>query len=458
MYRAPFQIIEPRDPPVVVELAPVHNILLTIMLLGDATRASSGWLAQTAKNLTAAELHRHRLVFEGLGEAIAPTDEARDFDAYLAALAATDPRIVRDRVTERFATIPGSMVRPAALLADRNAFAAQVARAYGADRFDTALFDEVHTLLNDPHAMHDVIVAHLRAMWEHVAPEWRRQQSSLAREVRTLSARIGAAPALDALRRALDEDVPEAIRVQLDGVERLVIAPSPHAGPLTMRFGSPTTLWLFVQSNTAKRTTTRPPAKRSELVGPLAALADDTRLQILEVLAQRGPMLAQELLAHFELSQPSLSRHLKQLTGSGYVLERRGTGANKRYEYNPATVEWTFRSLTQALTEPPVTVNPMPDVRDDFPDLRRYLDATGRIVMWPPKRYDQEKVYHYVAAKFEDGRDYTEREVNDTLQQWCEANDFVTLRRELFNHFLLERTPNGSRYWKGTGVVTGNRQ
>jgi len=337
------------------------------------------------------------------------------------------------------------------LLADVKAFIEQVARAYGADQFDRTLFTEVHGLLNDPRALHDLVVAHLQAMWERVEAEWRRQQPTLAREVRTLKARIASTSALDAARRALDEDVPEAIRAQFDGLERLVIVPSPHVGPLTMRFGSTTTLWLFVQPHAGKRTVSRPSAKRTELVGPLTALADDTRLQILELLAQEGPLLAQEILARFDLSQPSLSRHLKQLTGSGYVMERRGAGANKRYEFNPATVEWTFRSLTQVLSEAPSAADTIPDVRDEYPDLRRYLDAAGRIVMWPPKRPQQQQLLRYLAEKFEAEREYTESEVNEVLQQWSEAMDHATLRREMYNEHLLERARNGSRYWKGKG-------
>jgi len=451
MYRSPFHITEPREAAVVVELAPTHNLLLIMMLLGEPARTSNAWVAQNAASLPAGERHRNRLVFEGLGEAIAPRSAFANFDAYLASLAATTPESLRDRVLERLVQVPGSDMPRAALLADADAFMGQAARAYGADRFDRTLFNEVHGLLNDPRALHDLVVAHLQAMWERVEPEWRRQQPALAREVRTLKARIGAASALDAVRRALDEDVPEAIRAQFDGLERLVIVPSPHAGPLTMRFGSTTTLWLFVQPHAPTRTASRPSAKRAELVGPLTALADDTRLQILELLAHEGPLLAQEILARFDVSQPSLSRHLKQLTGSGYVMERRGAGANKRYEFNPATVEWTFRSLTQVLSEAPTAANTMPDVRDEHPDLRRYLDATGRIVMWPPKRPLQQQLRRYLAEKFEADREYTEPEVNEVLQQWSEAMDHATLRREMYNEHLLERERNGARYWKGKG-------
>jgi DNA-binding transcriptional ArsR family regulator len=449
MYRGPFFVAAERELTVSFELAPTHNVLLSMMVVGSEEPTANEWVEQTAHSLKPDERHRHRLVFEGLGEAITPTTEDTAFEAYLAALANAAPRVLRDRVVDRFASIAG--VPPTSLLADADTFIAAVARAYGDARFDRVLWQEVHSLLIEPSTLHDLVVAHLGAMWERVAPEWRRHQATLASEVRALRARIGSVKGLDAVRNVLGADVPEAIRAQLDGVERVVVVPSPHAGPLAMRFGSATTTWLFVQAGAVKRTSGRPPAKREELVGPLAALADSTRLHILELLAQGGPTLAQELLAQLDVSQPSLSRHLKQLTGTGYVTERRDTGANKRYEFNSATLEWTFRSLTHLLRHAPPVADETPDVRDAHPDLRRYLDRSGRIVLWPPKRTEQHKLHVYLAGKFEAGREYTEREVNDVLQRWSEARDHVTLRRDMYDLHLLERTRNGARYWKGKG-------
>ena len=50
----------------------------------------------------------------------------------------------------------------------------------------------------------------------------------------------------------------------------------------------------------------------------LAALADPTRRRIVELLHER-PRLAGELAAEFEMSTPSVSRHLRVLRHSGVV-------------------------------------------------------------------------------------------------------------------------------------------
>ena len=57
------------------------------------------------------------------------------------------------------------------------------------------------------------------------------------------------------------------------------------------------------------------------------ALADPTRLEVVGLLAaRRGELCACELESHFDLSQPTVSHHLRVLREAGIVTpERRGT-------------------------------------------------------------------------------------------------------------------------------------
>ena len=57
------------------------------------------------------------------------------------------------------------------------------------------------------------------------------------------------------------------------------------------------------------------------------ALADPTRIQILNMLAEsEEPLCVCEIVDHFELGQPAISHHLKILRDVRFVLpERRGT-------------------------------------------------------------------------------------------------------------------------------------
>jgi ArsR family transcriptional regulator len=61
----------------------------------------------------------------------------------------------------------------------------------------------------------------------------------------------------------------------------------------------------------------------------LKALADPTRVRIVNLLAgSEGPVCVCDMNAHFDLSQPTMSHHLKKLVAAGLLTrEQRGTWA-----------------------------------------------------------------------------------------------------------------------------------
>jgi ArsR family transcriptional regulator len=69
------------------------------------------------------------------------------------------------------------------------------------------------------------------------------------------------------------------------------------------------------------------PERAGDLAAIVKALADPTRLRIVDALRKSAPeALCQcELLPLFEMSQPALSKHLRVLVGGGVLgSERRG--------------------------------------------------------------------------------------------------------------------------------------
>ena len=79
--------------------------------------------------------------------------------------------------------------------------------------------------------------------------------------------------------------------------------------------------------------------------------------------------------------------------------------------------------------------------------IEPFLDPLGRLKVFPAKRKKKLSALAYLAGKFEQGKIYTEREVNKLLNQWHLFGDPATLRRELYNNRFLDREANGSRYW-----------
>jgi len=84
---------------------------------------------------------------------------------------------------------------------------------------------------------------------------------------------------------------------------------------------------------------------------PFRAIADPTRRAVLEYLAGR-PHGVNELVEHFDITRPAISKHLRILREARVVRERR-QGRNRIYELNPeglsALREYFDKFWTEAL-------------------------------------------------------------------------------------------------------------
>ena len=81
-----------------------------------------------------------------------------------------------------------------------------------------------------------------------------------------------------------------------------------------------------------------------DLAKRFKALSDPTRIAIVNRLAGAGEVCVCELVAEFDLSQPTISHHLRILRGAGLVdASRRGTWAY--YRIVPEAVEGLARAL-----------------------------------------------------------------------------------------------------------------
>jgi len=88
------------------------------------------------------------------------------------------------------------------------------------------------------------------------------------------------------------------------------------------------------------------PAAAAQLAARFRALADPTRVAIVNRLAQTEETCVCDLTAAFDLSQPTISHHLKVLRDAGLVeSSRRGTWAYYR------VVPEALGALAAALTQ-----------------------------------------------------------------------------------------------------------
>ncbi len=76
----------------------------------------------------------------------------------------------------------------------------------------------------------------------------------------------------------------------------------------------------------------------------------------------------------------------------------------------------------------------------------KFFDAEGRLGILPAKNKNKAAIYIRLAARFELGRNYTEKEVNDLLTPT--VDDYASFRRALIDHGLLSRSRDGRTYWR----------
>lgn len=417
--------------------APVRNALLSLSLLTSPPALDAGepdpWVARAAAQLSPEQRLNNRVAFERFGGALLAVKDAPDMPAWLDALKRTHPALLRERSRE----VPQDL--------DANVAQAAVPLAEDAAALRAFLADHIGGLWT----------AHLAAEWARVGPPLRGMTAALAREHAGLRG-----TAIQIARAVLRRDLPDWALAALGEATSLIFVLSPHAPLEIARFGAPGVVHVFARFDPALLR--RAHVRRVEVVGPLSALADDTRLRLLEALAASGEARGQDLIAGLGVSQPNVSRHLKQLVGAGLVEERRAGDANKLYRLNPRGLRTALYKLN-ALLEPANAQASLAETTRAAamaahpPEVRAFLDEAGRVAHFSTKRAEQKRVLDYLIGKIAPGREYTEREITTLIAGWIAPDqgrfgiDAVTLRRALIEENALRRTPNGSKYWREEG-------
>jgi DNA-binding transcriptional ArsR family regulator len=82
----------------------------------------------------------------------------------------------------------------------------------------------------------------------------------------------------------------------------------------------------------------------------ISALAERTRLQILFLLGERGRMCVGDIAAHFKISRPAISHHLKILKVSRIVHSEK-VGQEVYYSVDMGGLVATLRGLANSLEQ-----------------------------------------------------------------------------------------------------------
>ena len=353
----PDAIVIPAVTTVEIRLDPVQTFINSMVLLVQSEELSgmSPWVYETAAKLSAEEMRDHKSVIIGLHYAVMPTRFWKDVPAFLEHLEKSDPVILRDQLLDFYLNFPNCPeaenileASKESLLENVDFFLAYLRSKFGEDRIIPEVEVNAFELLNDPPKMQEKIATHLRGMWEeYFQAEWDRVKPMLADAVMAFEKIDFSAMDMEEVAKYIvgREVDPHYWQIHNQDASHLIFVPSAHNGPYLGAFHYKNAKGIIFGARLPKDTAIQAPdLSRNEITTRLSALADDIRLNILKTIAKDGEMRSQEIIERLDLSQSAASRHLNQLSATGYLLERRCSGA-KCYSLNRERVQDTMRAV-----------------------------------------------------------------------------------------------------------------
>ena len=361
-------VLAPQVVQVEFALVPVLNALNSLHLTGQVERLSGlgEWVNRMAAALTPAEKRLEGLLDSSLALTISdalPMAHYPDFPSFLRDWNGMDPVVLRDRLLDFVLRMPSEFPEcwtrdlpvptAAEVLASTQAYVAFMRSFDEMDDLDEAEWADYGQLMADPPRLQREVSAYLTPAWAigGLRDEWARSEPMLAEAVLAYQKQsFRNLTAMEAIRAVTGRDISLFSHWAIAQAERIVFVPSPHMGPYLAGMLGEKVLYVMFGARAPQGVSVLSPGLgRAELLVRLNALADDTRLQILELLTRTEELCAQEIIEALSLSQSSASRHLSQLSASGFLLERRRE-VNKCYSLNRERADEVVRALSSFLT------------------------------------------------------------------------------------------------------------
>lgn len=354
-------IINPKVMAIEFRLEQASTLENSLHLLG-ATEHSSGydqWIYDTRKALTDEEWLQHRIVMNVQYRHVT-FRKGMTYPEYIDELREVQPEKIATQAVEwldEHSNLPSS---DEAMRSEEDyieALRQHCAIKREAKGYDIEVDEEearlTYNLLQRPNDLHALIIEHLTMMWERfLEPEWEKRKSALEEAHLAYSQMdyTGMSP-FEVIEAVTGRDMRGHFNDYIERSNLLIFSPSPHVGPYIGFHEDKKhhVTHLFYRARLPKGSSVSSKnLSRSELLTRLNALADDTRLHMIELLLEHEELCAQDFINLLDLSQSSASRHLRQLTASGYLKERRREVA-KCYSLNTDRIEDTLSALRQFL-------------------------------------------------------------------------------------------------------------
>ena len=172
-----------------------------------------------------------------------------------------------------------------------------------------------------------------------------------------------------------------------------------------------------------------------ELARLLKVIADETRLRILGLLADRS-RVGKELAEALNISPPTVSHHMRKLVDSGIVTAA-SDAQMQRYSLNgDLLLEMRRTPVSDSGDRAETDTHESNDDAYRARVIRTFFDG-DRLKSIPARRKQRVVVLQHLLGGFDPARAYPEKEVNDILRR--AHDDVASLRRELVDYGFMTR-------------------
>ena len=344
-----------------IKLEPALNNFHSLLMLVKSQEISGlgAWITETADAMTDEEKERHRLVMHGLYYAARPLESWPSFPDYLDHLKNMHPEQLQDKLLNTYAqcSLEKDNFEPVTydkglVLADFGSYMDFLRQCFDSDHIDNELESQAYAVLSEPDALKELIYSHLDHMWrKYLREEWTRAKPMLEDAVYAFQqVDFQDMNNHEAFEFITGRKIPEKWGEGFNNENQITLIPSPHMGPyLGVIDFDDTEAFIFGARMPEGADLIVPDLDRAEILVRLSALADDSRLQILKLISQEGEMRSQDIMRSLDMSQSAASRHLSQLSATGYLIARRCEGANC-YSMNTERIDDTFNAVSAFLS------------------------------------------------------------------------------------------------------------
>ena len=346
-----------------VMIEPALNAFGSMVLISRAADEPGihEWVTRTRAQMSSEELFRHKLVTIGFHYSILPQTAGITFEGYLENLDATPPSEFRDRLLKAYSEIcltdesqneQDKSVDWDEVLSSAKNYVDFLRYRFGEELTDEEMETRAYQYVIDPAALKQLVTGHIRWFWRnYLQAEWTRVRPMLEETARAFNQLdLNEMTRAELVSFVTGKEISESKwNGEFENSKELIFIPNAHIGPYMRATKIGDNFYIYFGAHLPEGTLTRiPELDRAEIVARLSALADDTRLHILQMIAEKGQMRSQEIMEATNLSQPSVSRYLSQLTATGYLQERRESGS-KVYILNTERIEKTLKAVSAFL-------------------------------------------------------------------------------------------------------------